>query len=74
MIRVAKQGTRILICDENEKGAQAYERFLPGFKRTAGHDRDAIEAPVDLVPTEMQELRLFDVWNVWMYCIEFRKP
>ncbi len=36
MIRVAKPGTRILICDENEKGAQAYERFLPGFKRHVG--------------------------------------
>ena len=74
MIRVAKPGARILICDENEKGAQAYERFLPGFKGTTGHDREAITAPVALVPPEMQELRLFDVWKGWMYCIEFRKP
>ncbi len=74
MIRVAKPGTRILICDENEKGAQAYERFLPSFKRVAGKQRPAVVAPVDLLPPEMQEVRLFEVWNGWMYCIEFRKP
>lgn len=35
MIRVARPEARILIADENEKGAQAYEQFLPGFRRTA---------------------------------------
>lgn len=74
MIRVARPGTRILICDENEKGAQAYERFLPGFKRMAGESREAIVPPLDLIPPKMQEVRLFDVWKGWMYCIEFRKP
>jgi ubiquinone/menaquinone biosynthesis C-methylase UbiE len=74
MIRVAKPGTRILICDENEKGARAYERFIPSFKQTAGKARPAVVPPVDLLPPEMQEVRLFEVWNGWMYCIEFRKP
>ena len=74
MIRVARPGTRILICDENEKGAQAYERFLPSFKQMAGKQRPAVVPPLDLIPPEMQEVRLFEVWNGWMYCIEFRKP
>lgn len=74
MIRVAKPGTRILICDENEKGARAYERLLPSFKRMVGEQREAVVAPVALVPSEMQELRLFDVWKGWFYCIEFRTP
>lgn len=74
MIRVAKPGTRILICDENEKGARAYERFLPSFKKMAGEGRPAVVPPVDLLPPGMQEIRLFEVWNGWMYCIEFRKP
>jgi short-subunit dehydrogenase/ubiquinone/menaquinone biosynthesis C-methylase UbiE/uncharacterized protein YbaR (Trm112 family) len=74
MIRVAKPGTRILICDENERGARAYELTVPGFKRTAGSQREAVVAPVALVPPEMQEVRLFDVWQGWMYCLEFRKP
>lgn len=74
MIRVAKPGTRILICDENEKGAQAYERVIPGFLKNVGKMRETVIAPVALVPPGMQELRLFDVWKGWMYCIEFRKP
>jgi ubiquinone/menaquinone biosynthesis C-methylase UbiE/uncharacterized protein YbaR (Trm112 family) len=74
MIRVAKPGTRILICDENEKGARAYERFLPSFKRVAGKQRPTVVPPIDLLPSEMQEVRLFEVWSGWMYCIEFLKP
>jgi ubiquinone/menaquinone biosynthesis C-methylase UbiE/uncharacterized protein YbaR (Trm112 family) len=74
MIRVAKPGARIVICDENEKGAQAYERFLPGFKRAMGSNREAIVAPVALIPREMQEAQVVEGWNGWLYCIEFRKP
>lgn len=74
MIRVAKPGARILICDETEKGAQAYERFVPSFKKMSGAARQPILAPVSQVPPEMLELRVFDVWKGWMYCIEFRKP
>lgn len=74
MIRVAKPGARILICDETEKGAQAYTKVLPGFKKISGDFRKAVIAPVDLVPPGMEELRVFDVWKGWMYCIEFRKP
>jgi ubiquinone/menaquinone biosynthesis C-methylase UbiE len=74
MIRVAKPGTRILICDETEKGARAYERFLPSFKRTVGKQREAVAAPAALVPPEMLDLQVSDVWKGWMYCLEFRKP
>ena len=74
MIRVAKPGTRIAICDENERGARAYERTLPGFKRSFQGNRQAVTAPVDAVPAGMQEVRVFDVWKGWMYCLEFRKP
>ena len=74
MIRVAKPGTRILISDEKEKGAQAYDRFLPSFKRSFKGQRQAVVAPLELIPPEMQDLRLFDVWKGWFYCIEFRKP
>ena len=71
---MAKPGTRILICDEKEKGVQAYERFLPRFKRSFKGQREAVVAPIELIPPEMQEVRLFDVWKGWFYCIEFRKP
>ncbi len=74
MIRVAKPGARILISDETEKGARAYERFVPSFKRMTGAAREPVRAPLDCVPPEMLELRVFDVWKGWLYCIEFRKP
>jgi ubiquinone/menaquinone biosynthesis C-methylase UbiE len=74
MIRVAKPGARILIADETEKGAQGYEKFVPGFKKSFGGKRREIIPPVDLVPSNMLETRVFDVWLGWLYCIEFRKP
>jgi ubiquinone/menaquinone biosynthesis C-methylase UbiE len=74
MIRVAKPGARILIADETEKGAQGYEKYIPGFKKSFGGTRKPIVPPIDLVPANMLETRLFDVWKGWLYCIEFRKP
>jgi ubiquinone/menaquinone biosynthesis C-methylase UbiE len=74
MIRVAKPGARILIADETEKGAQGYERFIPGFKKSFGGKRKEIVPPIDLVPANMLETRVFDVWKGWLYCIESRKP
>ncbi len=74
MIRVARPGARILIADETAKGAQGYEKFIPGFKSSFGNQRPKILPPVDLVPPEMLETRVFDIWKGWLYCIEFRKP
>jgi ubiquinone/menaquinone biosynthesis C-methylase UbiE len=74
MIRVAKPGTRILIADETERGAQGYEKYLPGFKDSFGGQREAIQPPIDLVPDSMLERRVFDIWKGWFYCLEFRKP
>jgi ubiquinone/menaquinone biosynthesis C-methylase UbiE len=74
MIRVARPGARILIADETEKGAQGYEKFIPGFKKSFGGKREPIVAPLNLVPDRMCEKRLCDVWKGWLYCIEFRKP
>ena len=74
MIRVAKPGARILIADESEKGAQAYEKLIPGFKSSFGGKREAIHPPIDLLPAGMLEPRVFDIWKGWLYCLEFRKP
>ncbi len=74
MIRVAKSGTRIVICDENESGARWFERYLPGFKSAFHGDRQAVTAPIKLVPPSMLGLKLEDIWNGFMYCLEFTKP
>ena len=74
MIRVAKPGTKIIICDENENGARWYEKFLPGFKSAFQGQRKPITAPVSLVPGAMLDVKLENIWNGFMYCLEFRKP
>jgi ubiquinone/menaquinone biosynthesis C-methylase UbiE len=74
MIRVAKPGTRILIADETEKGVRAYNAAAPGFSRGVGADKKKVLAPVDLVPSEMLEVKVSEVWNGFMYLLEFRKP
>jgi ubiquinone/menaquinone biosynthesis C-methylase UbiE/uncharacterized protein YbaR (Trm112 family) len=74
MIRVASRGARILIADETEKGARGYEKFIPGFKNSFGGTREPIQPPIDLIPPEMLETRVYEVWKGWLYCIEFRKP
>ncbi len=74
MIRVAKPGARILIADETEKGAKNYEITLPFFKKSFSGNRAKITPPIDLVPNDMMEKRVKNIWNDWFYCIEFRKP
>jgi len=74
MIRVARPGTRILIGDETEKGAKGYEKVIPGFKSSFNGSRAAVLPPIDLIPKQMIETQLFNVWKGWFYCIEFRKP
>ena len=74
MIRVARPGARILITDESERGARGYEHTIPGFKKSFKEPRTAVTPPVDLVPSAMREVRLFDAWKGWFYCLEFRKP
>jgi ubiquinone/menaquinone biosynthesis C-methylase UbiE/uncharacterized protein YbaR (Trm112 family) len=61
MIRVARPGARILIADETEKGAQGYETFIPGFKKSFGGKRSEIVPPIDIVPGTMLERRVADV-------------
>jgi ubiquinone/menaquinone biosynthesis C-methylase UbiE len=74
MIRVAEPGARILIADETEKGARGYEKTIPGFKSSFKDGRKAVELPIHLVPVEMLERRISEIWKGWFYCIEFRKP
>jgi ubiquinone/menaquinone biosynthesis C-methylase UbiE/uncharacterized protein YbaR (Trm112 family) len=75
MIRVAKPGSRIVICDETEKGARGYEVTLPGFKRSFKQKRTPVTPPVEMVPDEMEEFCLDEnIWKGWFYCLEFRKP
>lgn len=77
MIRVARPGSRILIADETEEHVKAaYERG-PITSSYYRNRREAVTAPVDLVPAEMREIRL-EILNVVgknrYYALTFRKP
>ncbi|HNZ02444.1 MAG TPA: methyltransferase domain-containing protein [Anaerolineaceae bacterium] len=74
MIRVAMPGSRIVIVDENEKGARWYEHVIPGFKGSFQQGREMVSAPLDLVPPEMHDISLSNIWKGWFYCLEFQKP
>jgi len=74
MARVAKPGVRIVVVDENERGARAYERTLPGFRRSFRGARPQVSAPIDDVPNGMLQVRVTDIWRGWFYCLEFVTP
>lgn len=72
MIRVAKPGSLLLIADESEKHVkEVYERGLGSFYKNR---KEPVSAPVDLVPAEMQEVRLESLKNGMFYALTFRKP
>jgi len=73
MIRVAKPGTKFVIGDENEALAAKYGK-LPVTEQFYGRRKQAITAPVDLLPPGMQDVRVKDIAGGDLYCLSFRKP
>ena len=74
MIRVAKPGTRILIADETEKHVQDTYQKIPITRGYFKDRQEAVSAPVDLVPPEMQEIHLEFLRDGRFYTLTFRKP
>jgi ubiquinone/menaquinone biosynthesis C-methylase UbiE len=74
MIRIAKPGTPIVIADETEKLARGMYDPFPGFSREDQGKKIAANAPIDLVPPTMQDVRLDILWKGMFYCLNFRKP
>ncbi len=72
MIRVAKPSSKILIVDETDKGVRQYEK-MPGLSLLIGTERQAAKAPVDLLPSEMLDVKVSTVSNGAFYCLTFRK-
>lgn len=73
MIRVAKPGTKLVISDENEALAQKC-KGLPVTGGFYGNRKEAISAPADLLPPEMQDVKVKDIAGGDLYCLSFRKP
>jgi ubiquinone/menaquinone biosynthesis C-methylase UbiE/uncharacterized protein YbaR (Trm112 family) len=77
MVRVARQGSKIVIADESEQVARTVARFLR-LSRSAHGNKVDTSVPVHLVPDTMKEVRVDGIWKMHGrhhgYCLEFRKP
>jgi ubiquinone/menaquinone biosynthesis C-methylase UbiE len=72
MIRVAKPGSLLLIADETEKHVkEVYEKGLGSYYKNR---KEAVSAPIDLVPAEMEDIRLESLKDGMFYALTFRKP
>jgi len=74
MIRVAKPESLMLIADETEEHVKSAYEQIPITSRYFKHRKEAVTAPIDLVPADMQEIRLESIWNGRFYALTFRKP
>jgi ubiquinone/menaquinone biosynthesis C-methylase UbiE len=74
MIRVAKPGSRILIADETEKHVKSTYERIPITSGYFKNRQEAVTAPIDLVPAEMQEIHLEMLHDGQFYALTFRKP
>jgi ubiquinone/menaquinone biosynthesis C-methylase UbiE len=74
MIRVAKPGSLILIADETEEHVKGAYENIPYTREFYKERKEAVSAPVDLVPAEMEEVRVETVWKGRFYALTFRKP
>jgi ubiquinone/menaquinone biosynthesis C-methylase UbiE len=74
MIRVAKPGSLILIVDETEEHVKGAYENIPYTREFYKGRTEAVTAPVDLVPAEMEEVRAESIFNGRLYALTFRKP
>jgi ubiquinone/menaquinone biosynthesis C-methylase UbiE len=74
MIRVAKPGSRLLIADETEEHVKSTYERSPLIGRFFKNRKEAVAAPIDLVPPEMNEIHLEMLRDGRFYALTFRKP
>lgn len=74
MIRVAKAGTKIVIVDETEKIVREHYQRNPATAAFFEAGTESVRCPVDLVPSEMQEIHAREIYGGKLYCLSFRKP
>ena len=63
MIRVAKNGTHIVIADETEKAGRLFNIFTGAAEK--------VVPPVEMIPQEMKNITLDTSWRGYGYVIEF---
>jgi ubiquinone/menaquinone biosynthesis C-methylase UbiE len=74
MIRVAKPGSLLLIEDETEDYAKSTYERIPITSSYYKNRKEEIVVPIDLVPAEMEDIRLEMLKGGKFFAITFRKP
>ncbi len=73
MIRVARNGSKIIIMDETEKVARALEH-VPGINAWFRHQRRPIVPPTGLIPAGMERVEYRELYDGQAWYLSFRKP
>jgi len=73
MIRVARNGSKIVIMDETEKVARALES-IPGINAWFRHQQRPIVPPTGLIPSGMEQLEYRELYDGQAWFLSFRKP
>jgi ubiquinone/menaquinone biosynthesis C-methylase UbiE len=74
MIRVAKPGGHLMIEDETEEYVKSAYEKIPYTSSFYGDRKQPVTVPIDLVPPEMEDIRVELLKNGKFYAITFRKP
>jgi len=74
MIRVVKPGGHMMIEDETEEYVKSTYEKSPITGGFYSNRKQAVTVPIDLVPTEMEDIRVEMLKDGKFYAITFRKP
>lgn len=74
MIRVAKPGAHLMIEDETEEYVKGTYENIPFTSSFYKDRKEAVTVPIDLVPQEMEDVRVEMLKEGKFYAITFRKP
>ncbi|MBI4194771.1 MAG: class I SAM-dependent methyltransferase [Betaproteobacteria bacterium] len=73
MVRVAKNGSKIVIMDETEQVARTLEN-IPGINAWFRHQHRPIVPPTALVPEGMEQMESCELYDGQAWYLSFRKP
>jgi ubiquinone/menaquinone biosynthesis C-methylase UbiE len=74
MIRVVKPGGHLMIEDETEEYVKSTYEKSPITSSFYSNRKQAVTVPIDLVPPEMEDIRVEMLKDGKFYAITFRKP
>ncbi|MDX1488809.1 MAG: methyltransferase domain-containing protein [Acidiferrobacterales bacterium] len=73
MVRVARNGSKIVIMDETEKVARTLEH-IPGINAWFRHQHRPIIPPTTLIPAAMEQVKYRELYDGQAWYLSFRKP